>query len=90
MKKITLSIIILSLLIIPSIIMVNATDIEKLTYTADNIRTTGSDGWSWNFNTPNGIGYYQFYSIRCVEYENYMKTEKAPPGPDAIVYADNN
>ncbi len=23
----------------------------------------GSDGWSWNFNFPNGTGHYEFYSI---------------------------
>ena len=44
-----------------------------------------SDGWNWEFNSPNGIGYYQFYSIRHVEYEGYIETEKAPPAADAIV-----
>jgi len=48
----------------------------------------GSDGWSWEFNAPNGSGYYQFYSIRHVEYEGYTELETAPSGPDAIVYVD--
>jgi hypothetical protein len=47
--------------------------------------TDGSDGWSWSFNLPNGTGYYQFYSIRNVKYEDHTETETAPPGPDAIV-----
>lgn len=42
-----------------------------------------SDGWSWEFNASNGTGYYQFYSIRHVEYEGYTETETATPGPDA-------
>jgi hypothetical protein len=48
----------------------------------------GSDGWSWEFNAPNGSGYYQFYSIRHVEYEGYTELETAPSGPDAIAYVD--
>jgi len=49
--------------------------------------TDGSDGWSWGFNASNasGSGYYQFYSIRNVQYEDHTETETAPPGPDAIV-----
>jgi hypothetical protein len=46
--------------------------------------TGGSDGWSWSFNAPNGTGYYQFYSIRNVKYEDHTETETAPPGSDAI------
>lgn len=46
--------------------------------------TDRSDGWSWEFNAPDGTGYYQFYSIRYVEYEGYIEIEKVPPGPDAI------
>lgn len=42
----------------------------------DNI----SDGWSWEFNSLDGSGYYQFYSI--------IKNEEAPPGPDASVYVE--
>jgi len=45
-----------------------------------------SDGWSWKFNAPNGMGYYQLYSIRYVECDGYTETETAPPGPDAAVY----
>ena len=45
----------------------------------------GSNGWSWEFEAPYGIGYYQFYSIRHVEYEgDHTERETAPPGPDAI------
>jgi hypothetical protein len=49
--------------------------------------TNESDGWSWEFNasTVNGSGYYQFYSIRRVQYEHEWLNETAPPGPDAIV-----
>jgi hypothetical protein len=48
----------------------------------------GSNGWSWEFNAPNNSGYYEFYSIRHVEYEGYTEIETAPPGPDAIVYVN--
>lgn len=48
--------------------------------------TDGSDGWSWEFNETDGLGYYQFYSIRNVEYEDHIETETVPPGPDAIVH----
>ena len=49
-----------------------------------------SDGWSWEFNASmaNGPGYYQFYSIRNVQYEDH--TETAPLGPDAIAYVKIN
>jgi len=46
----------------------------------------GSDGWSWVFNSPEESGYYQFYSIRRVEYGGVIEAEKVPPGPDAIAY----
>jgi hypothetical protein len=48
--------------------------------------TSGSDddGWSWLFDSPNGPGYYQFYSIRRVQTENEWIYETAPPGPDAL------
>jgi len=46
----------------------------------------GSNGWSWEFNAPNGIGYYQFYSTKHVIHEDYIENEIAPPGPDAFVY----
>jgi len=49
-----------------------------------------SDGWSWDFKAPNGIGYYQFYSIRNVEFNGVTETEKVPPGPDAIAYIKIN
>ena len=47
-----------------------------------------SDGWSWDFNAPNGAGYYQFCSIREVEYQGVIEIEKYPPGPDAIAKVD--
>jgi len=43
-----------------------------------------SDGWSWEFSPLDGVGYYEFYSIRHVEYEHEWLNEAAPPGPDAI------
>jgi hypothetical protein len=49
-----------------------------------------SNGWSWEFNSPNGTGYYQFYSIRNVEYEGYTETERVPLGADATVYVEVN
>ena len=56
-------------------------------YSTDDDR---SDGWSWEFNSPNGTGYYQFYSIRRVRYENEWLIEKAPPGPDALCYVSES
>jgi len=50
--------------------------------------TDGSNGFSWEFNAPNGSGYYQFYSIRHVKYGEYNETETVPPGPDAIAFAE--
>ena len=46
----------------------------------------GSDGWSWEFDATmaQGLGFYQFYSIRHVIYEGTTEKETAPPGPDAI------
>jgi hypothetical protein len=48
----------------------------------------GSNCWSWGFNASraNDTGYYQFYSIRHVKYENEELIETTPPGPDAIAY----
>jgi hypothetical protein len=49
----------------------------------------GSDGWSWEFNSPEDSGYYQFYSIRRAKVNEYeWLNETAPPGPDAFVYVD--
>jgi len=45
-----------------------------------------SDGWSWYFISPEGTGYYQFYSIRHIKYGYEELIEKAPGGPDAIAY----
>ena len=67
-------------------------------YSADNeswsswisydVDEDGSDGWSWEFTSPNGNGFYQFYSIRHVTYTGTTKEEAVPPGPDAIVKVD--
>lgn len=40
--------------------------------------------WSWDFNFPHGIGYYEFYSIGT--YDSYE--EPAPSSADAICYYD--
>jgi len=45
----------------------------------------GYDGWLWDFEAPNGSGFYQFYSIRYVDNGGIIETEKIPPGPDALV-----
>ncbi len=47
-----------------------------------------ADGWNWQFNSPNGTGYYEFYSIRNVEYEGYVETEKVPPAADSKVFVE--
>jgi hypothetical protein len=47
-----------------------------------------SDGWFWMFHasSANGVGYYQFYSLRKVQTMNELLIETAPPGPDAIAF----
>lgn len=49
---------------------------------------TSMTGSSWEFYSSlvNGPGYYEFYSIRQVEYEYYKEIETPPIGPDAIAY----
>jgi len=42
--------------------------------------------WEFYPSVINGAGYYQFYSIRTVEYEHSWEIERPPPGPDAIVH----
>lgn len=56
-----------------------------------NTDIDSSDGWSWDFNvnSANGTGYYQFNSIRKVQYTHHLEIEKAPPGPDAVVRVVN-
>lgn len=54
-------------------------------WTLFNTDNDKSDGWSWEFNSPEVPAYYQFYSIRNVIYEGTTEHEIAPPGPDAIV-----
>ena len=44
--------------------------------------------WSWNFNFPNGTGYYEFYSIGRIQ---GLNNETAPDNADALcqyVFAD--
>ena len=55
---------------------------EWILYDTD---TDSSDGWSWTFNSPDGAGYYQFYSIRIVEHGEIIEYEKIPDGPDSKV-----
>jgi glutamine amidotransferase-like uncharacterized protein len=50
--------------------------------------TDFSDGWIWEFNSPDGPGFYQFYSIRNAEFEDYIEVEDIPPGADAIVFVE--
>jgi hypothetical protein len=45
-----------------------------------------TDGWSWQFNSPEGLGYYQFYSSRILENGDETTIEDQPIGPDAFVY----
>jgi len=56
------------------------------------IDTTGSDGWGWDFTVTeaDGLGFYQFYSIRQVLNGNEWTNETAPPGPDAITHFNGN
>jgi len=41
--------------------------------------TDTSSPWQWNFNAPNGDGYYQFYTIAR---DNANNIESAPPAAD--------
>jgi hypothetical protein len=50
--------------------------------------TSASDGWSWDFDSPAGAGYYRFYSLRHVEFEGSTEIEAPPSGPDAVVYIE--
>lgn len=49
---------------------------------------TSIEGASWEFyaSALNGEGYYEFYSIRRVEFEYSWEYELLPPGPDTRVY----
>jgi len=49
-----------------------------------------SDGISWEFNSPDGAGHYQFYSIRNLDYEGYIETERVPPGADSTVFVETD
>ena len=46
---------------------------------ASNPDLNGADGWSWSFNFPDGLGYYEFYSIG----KYGLSTETAPGTADA-------
>ncbi|EMR75211.1 protein of unknown function (DUF2341), partial [Thermoplasmatales archaeon SCGC AB-540-F20] len=46
-----------------------------------NPDTDGSDGWSWNYDFPEGPGYYQFYSIAN---DTVGNQEDSPSSYDAI------
>jgi len=54
------------------------------TWTLYNTDIDESNGWSWDFSSPNGIGFYQFYSLKHVRYNHLWMNETVPPGPDAI------
>jgi len=43
--------------------------------------------WTWNFNFPNGIGYYEFYSIGR---KSGTANESAPTSADARCYYNTN
>jgi hypothetical protein len=47
--------------------------------------TDESDRWSWEFNSPNGSGHYEFYSIRTVEFDDKTEVEKVPIAADSSV-----
>lgn len=64
---------------------------DNSTWTNWTFYETDSDvrnGWSWEFDAENtyGTGYYQFYSIRNVEFEYTTEREIEPPGADAAVF----
>ena len=45
-----------------------------------------SSPWEWTFNFPNGIGYYQLYSVST---DNAGNTEELPPLGDALCAYDD-
>jgi hypothetical protein len=45
---------------------------------------TCKNKYFWDFNAPYGPGFYQFFSLRKVEFEYNQEIESFPPGPDAI------
>ncbi|MBC7080680.1 MAG: hypothetical protein H5T44_00275 [Thermoplasmatales archaeon] len=49
--------------------------------------TDNSPPWQWNFNAPNGDGYYQFYSIAK---DNANNIETIPPAADAGIGIDTH
>jgi len=60
-------------------------------WTSYGVDDDGSDGWSWDFEAPVVPTYYQFYSIRNVQINEYeWLNETVPPGPDATVEVIEN
>ncbi len=49
-----------------------------------------SNGFNFEFTSPNGSGYYQFYSKRVVDLGESYNWERIPPGADAWVYVEAN
>jgi glutamine amidotransferase-like uncharacterized protein len=47
-----------------------------------------SDGFGFEFNSPNGTGYYEFYSIRRVVHLGGTEIERVPPGADSKVFVN--
>ncbi len=56
---------------------------EWMFYDTDN---DSSNGFVFNFDSPNGTIYYEFYSIRRVILDEETKVERVPPGADSQVY----
>lgn len=65
-------------------IYVNASSADSIDWTIwnDALNPDTSSPWSWNFNYPNGAGYYEFYSIGKYDGDS----ESAPGSADAICY----
>ena len=64
--------------------------IDKVNWSEYNLFGTdndSSDGYGFEFNSPNGTGYYEFYSIRRVICVNGT-IEREPPGADSIAFVE--
>jgi hypothetical protein len=48
-----------------------------------------SDGFGFEFDSPNGTGYYEFYSIRRVILSSETEVERVPPGADSKVFVQD-
>ncbi len=63
---------------------ITTTDIQwQIWNNVSNPDTNGADGWSWDFDVPNGTGYYEFYSMGN---KSGSPNETAPDSADAICY----